>query len=397
MGRGKTSAAIQYMNSRKENKQFLYITPYLTEVERICMACGFVQPTDLKSSKTDSLKNLVCRGKSIAATHALFFLMSNDILDALADQEYCLIIDESIPSIRTVPTFQDDRDVIIRYMASVDEDYLVSWNNLEYHGLLEDYKKMAMSGNLYYYSNMFYEIANPFLLQSFKEIFILTYMFEGQLFKAYLDYFGFDYNVVGVIKDGDEYYFSDCPDNRPALDFAHLIRFHGYGSKNNSKINAIGTERGHHERPLSHSWFVRRGSKDSEIRRLNSNLHAFFKAKKVADNLWTTYKDVSDWFMGDNNRRASSFLPLNIRSINARRESTNVAYLVNRFVSPPIAHFFSSKGIAIDSDKLALSEMVQFIWRSAIREGREINLYMPSQRMRELLTQWIDDLRCKAA
>ncbi len=32
MGRGKSSAAIRYMNRYKDSKGFLYITPYLDEV-----------------------------------------------------------------------------------------------------------------------------------------------------------------------------------------------------------------------------------------------------------------------------------------------------------------------------------------------------------------------------
>jgi hypothetical protein len=51
-----------------------------------------------------------------------------------------------------------------------------------------------------------------------------------------------------------------------------------------------------------------------------------------------------------------------------------------------------SKGIEIDADQFALSEMVQFIWRSAIRDDKEILLYMPSRRMRGLLKEWIANI-----
>ncbi|MCT9509257.1 hypothetical protein KTJ05_18660, partial [Acinetobacter baumannii] len=37
------------------------------------------------------------------------------------------------------------------------------------------------------------------------------------------------------------------------------------------------------------------------------------------------------------------------------------------------------------------SEMVQWIWRSAIREGNPINIYVPSSRMRSLLQRWLND------
>lgn len=45
----------------------------------------------------------------------------------------------------------------------------------------------------------------------------------------------------------------------------------------------------------------------------------------------------------------------------------------------------------ITESNYALSEMLQFIWRSAIRDGKEIWIYIPSIRMRNLLKQWIKE------
>lgn len=39
----------------------------------------------------------------------------------------------------------------------------------------------------------------------------------------------------------------------------------------------------------------------------------------------------------------------------------------------------------------ALSEMLQWIWRSAIRNGQKITVYIPSKRMRKLLLQWLNN------
>lgn len=42
-------------------------------------------------------------------------------------------------------------------------------------------------------------------------------------------------------------------------------------------------------------------------------------------------------------------------------------------------------------EQFALSEMIQFIWRSAIRDNKPIKLYIPSVRMRNLLEKWIEE------
>ena len=74
MGAGKTSAAINYMNSNKDNYKFIYITPYLDEVERVCNACNFIKPVNLKAGtpKLIHLKSLLNKGENIVTTHSLF-------------------------------------------------------------------------------------------------------------------------------------------------------------------------------------------------------------------------------------------------------------------------------------------------------------------------------------
>ena len=45
----------------------------------------------------------------------------------------------------------------------------------------------------------------------------------------------------------------------------------------------------------------------------------------------------------------------------------------------------------LDEDAYALSEMLQLIWRSRIRNGENINVYIPSKRMRDLFKEWLDE------
>ena len=81
MGRGKSSAAIRYMNRYKDSKRFLYITPYLDEVGRICERCDFDQPDSDHMSKSAELKLHMRMGHNVAATHSLFYLMDALFVD----------------------------------------------------------------------------------------------------------------------------------------------------------------------------------------------------------------------------------------------------------------------------------------------------------------------------
>ena len=67
-------------------------------------------------------------------------------------------------------------------------------------------------------------------------------------------------------------------------------------------------------------------------------------------------------------------------------------YVANLFMNVNEKKFYNLHGIEVDEDMYALSIMVQWIWRSAIRDGNEVYLYIPSRRMRELLIGWIDSV-----
>lgn len=84
-----------------------------------------------------------------------------------------------------------------------------------------------------------------------------------------------------------------------------------------------------------------------------------------------------------------SFLTFNAKATNAYRNRTHLVYMVNVFMNVNDKKFYQKHGIEVNEDMFALSIMVQWIWRSAIRDGEEVYLYIPSSRMRNILINWI--------
>lgn len=386
MGRGKSSAAIRYMNRYKGTKKFLYITPYLNEVDRICEQCDFDQSDSDYMSKSTELKIHMRNGKNVAATHSLFYLMDEEALELVRANHYSLIIDESIQAIERLNVTEKDFDLIVNQLTEEDEDGVLHWKDKEYTGRFYDYKEMADVGSLYQLDSALLNIMSPSMLRAFEEVFMLTYLFDGQYQKAYLDFFGFEYRIIGVEQDADGYYFSDAPDNPPPLDYRKLINI-----IENPKLNRPGDGK----YALSKNWFARRGYDNAEVKALRNNLKKFFQGIPDGDattRLWTSFKDdqmkLTDARTG---RFRKNFLQVSARATNEYRDRTDIAYMVNRFVDPNLMKFFATKDITINADHFALSEMLQWIWRSAIRDDKPINLYIPSSRMRELLINWIDN------
>lgn len=383
MGRGKTSAAIEYMSQHSGTKRFLYITPFLQEVNRICEACDFDQPDSDKTTKLAELKHLLWKKKNVASTHALFYLLDEDALDLIRRNNYCLIVDEAIDVIQKVPITSKDRGILLNTMTTQDSDGFLHWIDQTYTGKFDQYKEMADAGSLFVLDTALLCIMNPALLTTFDEVIMMTYLFNGQYQKAYLDYFGFEYKVCGI-DSTNGHRFSDEPDCPPPLDYGRLIHI-----VDDDKMNSVGDNRN----ALSKSWFDRRGIGHEDIKALRNNLNTFFRRRthgSANEQLWTCFKSHAHKLYGDRGRFAGSFLQLAAKATNEYRNRKHLAYVANKFVDPNVSKFFAMKDIQIDPDEFALAEMLQWIWRSCIRDDQPIELYIPSRRMRMLLQDWIE-------
>lgn len=102
MGSGKSSAAINMMNTHP-NEKYIYITPFLDETERIkkyCPKLHFVTPQDdlyeFRYSKHNHIKELISKGENITTTHQSYLNFDDVMLDMVKKQNYTLIMDESL-------------------------------------------------------------------------------------------------------------------------------------------------------------------------------------------------------------------------------------------------------------------------------------------------------------
>lgn len=385
-GVGKTTAMINYINKDKDDNKFLYITPFLTEVDRVKNACkdkNFQEPAELPT-KTEDLLRLVEKGYNIVSTHALFKKLTDKVLDLTQFNDYILIIDEAADVLEEIDITKNDLKTIITEYTTIDENNTVHWNewNNDYEGRFEDYKNMIQMGGVKAHRSDTGEVVSlvwafPItIFESFKEVYILTYMFNGQ--RAY-----YEYNKVNIIN----MYVKDFQLTTEPQIYNYEEQKKLITVIEDEKLNAIGNNRG----SLSMSWFAR-NSKTALMKQLQNNINNFFKnivkGTPINEKLWTTFKEYENIVKGKGYTNA--FVPINIRATNDYKESTAVAYIANRYMKPTLKHFFEVEGIKVDEDTYALSELIQFIYRSAIRDGKPITVYIPSKRMRELFINWIN-------
>ena len=390
MGVGKSSAAMNYINEAQADERFIVITPYLDEVERykrICASKNFKEPIRRNGSKLLDIKKLIKDGENIVSTHALFQKFDQEVIDLCRSLNYNLIMDEVADVVQEFDISSDDiNDILLKDFCYLDDLGRLVWREecQSYEGEFSYIKNLCNLGGLAIVRNKALMWLFPIeVFNAFKSVYILTYKFHAQIQRYYYDYYGIEYGYKHVAgTDIFNYHFVDEPQPGTGINYNELLHV-----LDNSKLNIIGEP----DYSLSRTWY-RRYEGSAVIKQIKNNTSNFFRhirGDNSKDNLWTTFKDYKNAIQGKGYTKG--FVPLNMRATNVYRERTSLAYLVNVFLNPIIKAFFDDHGVNVDEDGYALSEMLQWIWRSAIRDGGGIHLYIPSKRMRNLLIDWINE------
>ena len=392
-GSGKTSWAIDYMNTNT-NKKFIYITPYLDEVERVLDGCvdrAFYEPKTSRGegSKLKDFNKLLSQGKNIASTHSLFAMVNNDTLKYLKENDYTLILDEVFDVVQQISITDSDKEILLKDKVSADENGRLTWLDEKYKGTLSKDRSAMELGDVDSVEGQFMLWTFPCrIMSALSKTYILTYMFEGQMQKSYYDMNGIEYEYKSIKNINNKYELSEYNRNEDLSDIKKLKNI-----CQDEKINKKGESKDKRRNPLSKSWYDEQAKNNTDaFDVLSKNMVNSFRnicKGKSKDNMWTTFKDYKSKCKGEGYTKG--FVPCNARATNEYRHKKNLAYTINAFYNPMIIKFFKDKNIKVNVDAWGLSELIQWIFRSQLRDGKEINLYIPSERMRELLEKWLNN------
>lgn len=399
MGGGKTSAAIRYINGSPREERVMFISPYVDEgirVEGACREKGMVSIVKTKGAKLNDLREKLLAGKSVAGTHALFSVLTDDILDLVEKRGYTLIIDETCTvtapatgKMRDQFTFMDTNG----YLAKDSETGVISFLDdqccAECSKAMPELSKFIQSGAVHFYNGkdiLLWTLPDK-NVNAFRRVIVLTYLYDAQPLSYYLRAFGYRVNHVGVHMDADGG-FSFCPvEEGDGFRFNVREKLH---IVQDEKFNRVGNGKC----ALSASWYKRSVQGDMkkfvEIRNRIRGVQKNHFRCKLRDFIWTSFSKYAG-MIGDKNIK-SRFVECNRRAVNDYGDCHYLAYAIGLYTHPDCYNYFLHMGYTMDTDKWALSEMLQWIWRSAIRNGEEIWVYVPSRRMRELLEQWVDQV-----
>jgi hypothetical protein len=275
MGQGKTTymtelmnklhteaLAQSFINPSLEAPRFLYVTPILTEVKRVQEACSgldFREPKPVKGKKLNHLSDLIDEGANVCTTHALFRLLDKKVYAKVTDQNYTLVIDEALDCVNLYKGLSlSDRSMLFqtnKVYVEPDTNRL-RWNHDQgvYSGEFDEVRDLCDNGNLILFNNtVLWEFPTDFL-RCFKQVYILTYLFNGSPMAAHLQANGLSYELMTLTSDNQ---FVSQAEDKGKAETKAKERYRKLITVYDGSANSWGEPKGK-ENPFSSTWYKRK-------------------------------------------------------------------------------------------------------------------------------------------
>ena len=399
MGSFKTSSILNWCEANPTTP-VLYVTPLLSESEdRVVNACidaKFTAPnTENFKTKGEHLLDLLQSGVNISITHALYSSLKDTHLAFIKLNKYTLILDEEVSFIEPLAAGYNKED--FSYLRGLnqfevdEEDGKVIWLNTDIcdgakYSKLANMCRLGMVYQAKRSEDIFVTQLPMGLIESANRVILLTYLFEGSILSSFLKMKGITVTT-----------FTDIELNeKPKSSLIPLIEFVG-----ENQVREWAGE------SLSSSWYAKATQKDlTKMAKSIRAIGVFCKASN-SELVWSAPSSLATptkkggrkispkgytagtGLINDDGYAEGCFLACSSRATNAYRNRSVMVHAYNRFPHLSVSSFLQDYGVPVDANQFALSELLQWIWRSRVRQGEPIKLCIISKRMRKLFQEWL--------
>lgn len=431
MGIGKSDVLIRlirrhWSSESAESRRFIIFVSTIRERD-----LRFMPELNLKTPDTHpynkTILEMIRNGDNIVATHSLWSIFSDETLKAFRESKYKYIaffdeapplfrdtvglgrkLDETAGDIRFGP---EDVKLMQRENMIFVKDGQIRFNNkCNYDKSKSGYKVfnavkyLTRSCTLYPYGEndgdftSIIAFARRELFSCFCQCWIFSYLtYDNMLHKycllnhIHMEYYLVDERYIMRTKGGK--YVETYP-----AGIERLVILDG------SSFNSDAS--------LSKRWYAD-ASRDrsraglDQLERQCRNAYDYMKKHGVRSKtfMYTVFNAYRHLLRSDGRHFPTQkrFLPCNTKATNDFSDCNGVAYLCNRYFDINCTNFLSQRAEAenrpelkFNDDVYALSELVQFIWRSNVRRAdsyQPVYVYVPSRRMRTLLQDFQERAR----
>ena len=393
-GSGKTTAMIEGFSN---DNNYLVVVPYVTEIERVIRQSTkvtFVQPNkedNDDTTKRESLRQLLRSGCNVVTSHALHELMLPIVNEGLLDN-YHIIIDEA-PNVASNEFSLSKRSVEEFYISNgyIDVEPMTGLIRpiLKWYDNRDEVKdtlntkliRSAEGGCLYLHDNsQFIEAMPKALLVAGLSTTIMTYKAEGSMLLPYLR----KLELPFVVANDNE--VEDVSFKQKASELITIESF-----MPNANFKFMHTEQTQKLKDCRYTGKVSKALNNLRSRQLKnvSIENVMITCAKVA---WYANGNKASNKLGpfakNSNLWGANWLANITRGTNDFAHCSHLIYLHNKHPNPALTSWLGV-GNKHYTDTHALTELIQWVWRSRIRKGEPITLYFAAKRMRQLFEAWL--------
>ena len=413
MGSNKTNRVLDWIDSNP-NERYLYISPLLSEVDNTSRLAtnlkhvSFEFPsTDEYDTKTDDLLSKLEVGANISCTHSLYLSMTEKHLDLIEKFEYIVIIDEEVGVIDAFKKYSTDDLAYLNSNGDIeisDEDGMISWVGAEL-GKKAKYKQfynLCKAKAVYATKRSDTMLVTQMPVELFtraKRVIIMTYMFNGNVLDNFLKLKKVEVVPFTEVQPTQ----IDKQEIRELIDLKPLDRkllklsmsVYGYDKMDkkgfdliSNYIRSTGLSVG--AKAIDTMYTLPKAVSPVEVK----------SGKRVAPRGYLTYKtevlDEDGVVVLDGKGKPKTednycWLHSGCRATNKYAYKWYLAHCYDRHPNLSVETYLKEYGCPVDKNVFALSEMLQWIWRSRIRKGECIVLAIPNTRMHNLFIDWLNE------
>lgn len=381
-GLGKTTEAI---NSLSHRERYLIVAPFLSEVERWKAEASVplaVAPENV--NKSDWLRDNILEGNSCVVTHTLFDLVDLSRTDL---SEYHVIIDEVFDTVQAIAGVKEEVWEAVylgEAYATVDPatgrvDPTDKWDRLSEEveklaSVRTDLYAKAKAGTLYKANKGFFVSLVPSeLFCSPRSCTVLTYLAESSEMVGYLRRLGIPFRIDRTddtaFRAGFKQRLSikDIPALRDvSMTHTQQDQMKATGAK--KVANALMNLRGRELVGVPQEKIMLSCNKGKWHDKFDKPQGPFAKGSKLS---------------------LANFLPKTTRGTNKYRHCSHAVYMNDLRLNPAEKEWLCwSKE---DEEAWAISELIQWVMRSRLRDGEDVSLYLASGRMKALLEDYLNN------
>ncbi len=413
MGSNKTNRVLDWIDSNP-NERYLYISPLLSEVDNTSRLAtnlkhvSFEFPsTDEYDTKTDDLLSKLEVGANISCTHSLYLSMTEKHLDLIEKFEYIVIIDEEVGVIDAFKKYSTDDLAYLNSNGDIeisDEDGMISWVGAEL-GKKAKYKQfynLCKAKAVYATKRSDTMLVTQMPVELFtraKRVIIMTYMFNGNVLDNFLKLKKVEVVPFTEVQPTQ----IDKQEIRELIDLKPLDRkllklsmsVYGYDKMDkkgfdliSNYIRSTGLSVG--AKAIDTMYTLPKAVSPVEVK----------SGKRVAPRGYLTYKtevlDEDGVVVLDGKGKPKTednycWLHSGCRATNKYAYKWYLVHCYDRHPNLSVETYLKEYGCPVDKNVFALSEMLQWVWRSRIRKGEGIILAIPNTRMHNLFLDWLNE------